>query len=129
MEKPGRAFSFPYIPPLGNAVIESLSDGKKFNGMNIIPTSNYGGQPLDDNTKVGDISIIAQPKFNADDNGMLNWGQGSDLVLKFTERLYNPQTGESTKGNDYKIAIGSSNYTALKEILKTNKTKLCLISL
>ena len=117
MEKPGRAFSFPYIPPLGNAVIESLSDGKKFSGMNIIPTSNYGGQPLDDNTKVGDISIIAQPKFN-DSNGMFNYGEGSDLVIKFTERLYNPQTGESTKGNDYKIAIGGSNYTALKEILK-----------
>lgn len=117
MEKPGRAFSFPYIPPLGNAVIENLSDGKKFSGMNIIPTSNYGGQPLDDNTKVGDISIIAQPKFN-DNNGMFNYGEGSDLVIKFTERLYNPQTGESTKGNDYKIAIGGSNYTALKEILK-----------
>lgn len=117
MEKPGRAFSFPYIPPLGNAVIENLSDGKKFSGMNIIPTSNYGGQPLDDNTKVGDISIIAQPKFN-DSNGMFNYGEGSDLVIKFTERLYNPQTGESTKGNDYKIAIGGSNYTALKEILK-----------
>jgi len=117
MEKPGRAFSFPYIPPLGNAVIENLSDGKKFSGMNIIPTSNYGGQLLDDNTKVGDISIIAQPKFN-DSNGMFNYGEGSDLVIKFTERLYNPQTGESTKGDDYRIAIGGSNYTALKEILK-----------
>jgi len=117
MEKPGRAFSFPYIPPLGNAVIENLSDGKKFSGMNIIPTSNYGGQLLDDNTKVGDISIIAQPKFN-DSNGMFNYGEGSDLVIKFTERLYNPQTGESTKGDDYRIAIGNSNYTSLKEILK-----------
>jgi hypothetical protein len=85
--------------------------------MNIIPTSNYEGQPLDNNTKVGDISIIAQPKFN-DNNGMLNYGQGSDLVIKFTEQVLNPQTGKFTKGEDYKVFIGNSNYTTLKEILK-----------
>lgn len=117
MEKPGRAFSFPYIPPLGNVVIQNVNNGSPVSGMNIIPTSNYEGQPLDNNTKVGDISIIAQPKFN-DNNGMLNYGQGSDLVIKFTEQVLNPQTGKFTKGEDYKIFIGNSNYTTLKEILK-----------
>jgi hypothetical protein len=48
---------------------------------------------------------------------MLNYGQGSDLVLKFTERIYD-QEGNSTKGNEYMVAIGNSNYTSLKEILK-----------
>lgn len=117
MEKPGRAFSFPYIPPLGNVVIQNVNNGSPVSGMNIIPTSNYEGQPLDNNTKVGDISIIAQPKFN-DNNGMLNYGQGSDLVIKFTEQVLNPQTGKFTKGEDYKVFIGNSNYTTLKEILK-----------
>jgi len=117
MEKPGRAFSFPYIPPLGNVVIQNVNNGSPIAGMNIIPTSNYEGQPLDNNTKVGDISIIAQPKFN-NNNGMLNYGKGSDLIIKFTERLYNPQTGKFTKGEDYEVFIGNSNYTTLKEILK-----------
>lgn len=117
MEKPGRAFSFPYIPPLANVVIQNVNNGSPVSGMNIIPTSNYEGQPLDNNTKVGDISIIAQPKFN-DNNSMLNYGQGSDLVIKFTEQVLNPQTGKFTKGEDYKVFIGNSNYTTLKEILK-----------
>ena len=66
---------------------------------------------------VGDVSIISQPKFDANNN-MLNYGQGSDLVVKFTERIINPQTGEFTKGNDYMLALGNSSYTSLKEILK-----------
>jgi hypothetical protein len=65
---------------------------------------------------VGDVSIIAQPKFD-NNNGVLNYGQGSDLVLKFTERIYD-QEGNSTKGSEYMVAIGNSNYTSLKEILK-----------
>lgn len=117
METPGKAIPFQTIPPLGGVSIQNLSNGEKLTGMNIIPSFKYSGQPLDNNTMVGDISIIAQPKFN-DSNGMFDYGEGSDLVMKFTERLYNPQTGESTKGNDYMIAIGNSNYTSLKEILK-----------
>ena len=117
METPGKAIPFQTIPPLAGVSVQNLSNGEKLTGMNIIPSFKYSGQPLDNNTMVGDISIIAQPKFN-DSNGMLDYGEGSDLVMKFTERLYNPQTGESTKGNDYMIAIGNSNYTSLKEILK-----------
>ena len=117
METPGKAIPFQTIPPLAGVSVQNLSNGEQLTGMNIIPSFKYSGQPLDNNTMVGDISIIAQPKFN-DSNGMLDYGEGSDLVMKFTERLYNPQTGESTKGNDYMIAIGNSNYTSLKEILK-----------
>jgi len=116
MERPGKSFPFQTIPPLGNVSMQNLSNGQQLTGMNIIPSFKYSGQPLDNNTIVGDISIIAQPKFD-NNNGMLNYGQGSDLVLKFTERIYD-QEGNSTKGNEYMVAIGNSNYTSLKEILK-----------
>jgi hypothetical protein len=116
METPGKSFPFQTIPPLGNVSMQNLSNGQQLTGMNIIPSFKYSGQPLDNNTMVGDVSIIAQPKFD-DNNGMLNYGQGSDLVLKFTERIYD-QTGNSTKGNEYMVAIGNSTYTSLKEILK-----------
>jgi hypothetical protein len=116
MERPGKSFPFQTIPPLGNVSMQNLSNGQQLSGMNIIPSFKYSGQPLDNNTIVGDISIIAQPKFD-DNNSMLNYGQGSDLVLKFTERIYD-QEGNSTKGNEYMVAIGNSNYTSLKEILK-----------
>ena len=116
MERPGKSFPFQTIPPLGNVSMQNLSNGQQLTGMNIIPSFKYSGQPLDNNTMVGDVSIIAQPKFD-NNNGMLNYGQGSDLVLKFTERIYD-QEGNSTKGNEYMVAIGNSNYTSLKEILK-----------
>ncbi len=116
MERPGKSFPFQTIPPLANVSMQNITNGQQFTGMNIIPSFKYSGQPLDNNTMVGDISIIAQPKFD-NNNGMLNYGQGSDLVLKFTERIYD-QEGNSTKGNEYMVAIGNSNYTSLKEILK-----------
>jgi hypothetical protein len=116
MERPGKSFPFQTIPPLGNVSMQNLSNGQQLTGMNIIPSFKYSGQLLDNNTMVGDVSIIAQPKFD-NNNGMLNYGQGSDLVLKFTERIYD-QEGNSTKGNEYMVAIGNSNYTSLKEILK-----------
>jgi len=116
MERPGKSFPFQTIPPLGNVSMQNLSNGQQLTGMNIIPSFKYSGQPLDNNTMVGDVSIIAQPKFD-DNNSMLNYGQGSDLVLKFTERIYD-QEGNSTKGNEYMVAIGNSNYASLKEILK-----------
>lgn len=116
MEKPGKSFPFQTIPPLVGVSMQNISNGQQFTGMNIIPSFKYNGQPLDNNTMVGDVSIIAQPKFD-DNNNMLNYGQGSDLVLKFTERIYD-QTGNSTKGNEYMVAIGNSTYTSLKEILK-----------
>jgi len=117
IDKPGRAFSFPSIPPLSGVSIENLSNGKQLAGMNIIPSVKYSGQPLDNNTMVGDVSIIAQPKFDAN-NGMLDYGDGSDLVLKFTERIFNPQTEKFTKGEDYIMKIGNNNFTALNEILR-----------
>jgi hypothetical protein len=118
MQIPGKAFPFQTIPPLGGVSLENLNNGKQFAGMTIIPSIKYDGQPLDNNTMVGDVSIIAQPKFNPKDNSMINWGEGSDLVLKFTEKLYNPETGKFTKGDEYRMAIGNSNYISLKEILK-----------
>lgn len=117
METPGKAIPFRTVPPLVGVSAQNLSTGEQFTGMTIIPTDSYRGGFVDDNTMVGDVSIIAQPKFN-NNNGMLNYGQGSDLVVKFTERIINPQTGESTKGNDYMLALGNSSYTSLKEILK-----------
>jgi hypothetical protein len=117
METPGKAVPFRTVPPLVGVSAQNLSNGKQLTGMTIIPTDSYRGGIVDDNTMVGDVSIIAQPKFN-DNSGMLNYGEGSDLVVKFTERIINPQTGESTKGNDYMLALGNSSYTSLKEILK-----------
>ena len=117
METPGKAIPFRTVPPLVGVSAQNLSNGKQLTGMTIIPTDSYRGGFVDDNTMVGDVSIIAQPKFN-DNSGMLNYGKGSDLVIKFTERIINPQTGESTKGNDYMLALGNSSYTSLKEILK-----------
>lgn len=117
INKPGRAVSFPSIPPLSGVSIENLSNGKQLAGMNIIPSFKYSGQPLDNNTMVGDVSIIAQPKFDAN-NGMLDYGDGSDLVLKFTEQIFNPQTEKFTKGEDYIMKIGNNNFTALNEILR-----------
>jgi hypothetical protein len=117
METPGKAIPFRTVPPLVGVSAQNLSNGKQLTGMTIIPTDSYRGGFVDDNTMVGDVSIISQPKFDANNN-MLNYGQGSDLVVKFTERIINPQTGEFTKGNDYMLALGNSSYTSLKEILK-----------
>ena len=85
--------------------------------MNIIPRDSYTGEELDNNTMVGDVSIISQPKFDANNN-MLNYGQGSDLVIKFTEQILNPQTGKFTKGEDYIVNVSNSNFTGLSEILR-----------
>ena len=117
IDKPGRAFQFNTIPPLGNVLIQNVNNGEKTAGMNIIPRDNYTGEDLDNNTKVGDISIISQPKFDANNN-MLNYGQGSDLVIKFTEQILNPQTGKFTKGEDYIVNVSNSNFTGLSEILR-----------
>lgn len=116
MERSGKSFSFPSIPPLVGVSMQNLTDNSQSTGMNIIPRGNYMGETLDSNTKVGDVSIIARPKFD-NNNNVLNYGQGSDLVIKFTEQIFNPQTQKFTKGDDYMLAIGNSNYTVLKEIL------------
>jgi len=117
IDKPGRAFQFNTIPPLGNVLIQNVNNGEKTAGMNIIPRDSYTGGELDTNTMVGDVSIISQPKFDANNN-MLNYGQGSDLVIKFTEQILNPQTGKFTKGEDYIVNVSNSNFTGLSEILR-----------
>ena len=117
IDKPGRAFQFNTIPPLGNVLIQNVNNGEKTAGMNIIPRDSYTGEELDNNTMVGDVSIISQPKFDANNN-MLNYGQGSDLVIKFTEQILNPQTGKFTKGEDYIVNVSNSNFTGLSEILR-----------
>lgn len=117
IDKPGRAFQFNTIPPLGNVLIQNVNNGEKTAGMTIIPRYSYKGEELDNNTMVGDISIISQPKFDANNN-MLNYGQGSDLVIKFTEQILNPQTGQFTKGEDYIVNVSNSNFTGLSEILR-----------
>ena len=117
IDKPGRAFQFNTIPPLGNVLMQNVNSGEKTAGMNIIPMSSYTGEELDNNTKVGNVSIISQPKFDANNN-MLNYGQGSDLVIKFTEQVLNPQTGKFTKGEDYIVNVSNSNFTGLSEILR-----------
>lgn len=117
IDKPGRAFQFNTIPPLGNVLIQNVNNGEKTAGINIIPRDSYTGEELDNNTMVGDVSIISQPKFDANNN-MLNYGQGSDLVIKFTEQILNPQTGKFTKGEDYIVNVSNSNFTGLSEILR-----------
>ena len=117
IDKPGRAFQFNTIPPLGNVLIQNVNNGEKTAGMNIIPRDSYTGEELDNNTMVGDVSIISQPKFDANNN-MLNYGQGSDLVIKFTEQILNPQTGKFTKGEDYIVNVSNNNFTGLSEILR-----------
>lgn len=117
IDKPGRAFQFNTIPPLGNVLIQNVNNGEKTAGMTIIPTNSYRGENIDANTKIGDVSIISQPKFDANNN-MLNYGQGSDLVIKFTEQILNPQTGTFTKGEDYIVNVSNSNFTGLSEILR-----------
>jgi hypothetical protein len=114
---PGRSFQFNTIPPLGNVLIQNINSGEKTTGMTIIPTNSYRGGNIDDNTKVGDVSIISQPKFDANNN-MLNYGEGSDLVIKFTEQIFNPQTEKFTKGEDYIINVSNNNFTGLSEILR-----------
>jgi hypothetical protein len=49
---------------------------------------------------------------------MLNYGEGSDLVIKFTEQIFNPQTQNFTKGEDYIINVSNNNFTGLSEILR-----------
>jgi hypothetical protein len=114
---PGRAFQFNTIPPLGNVLIQNINSGEKTAGMTIIPRDSYRGEIVDANTKVGDVSIISQPRFDAN-NGMLNYGEGSDLVIKFTEQIFNPQTDKFTKGEDYIINVSNNNFTGLSEILR-----------
>lgn len=117
IDKPGRAFQFNTIPPLGNVLIQNVNSGEKTTGMTIIPRDSYRGGTVDDNTMVGDVSIISQPKFDANNN-MLNYGEGSDLVIKFTEQIFNPQTEKFTKGDDYIINVSNNNFTGLSEILR-----------
>ena len=92
--------------------MQNLSDGKQFTGMNIIPTSSYDGSVLDSNTKVGSISLISDPTFNAN-NELVS----TDLVIKFTEGIFNPQTNKFDKGQEYKVSVANNNLEGLKEII------------
>lgn len=112
LEQPGKAIRYDYAPPLVGVSMQNLSDGKQFTGMNIIPTSSYDGSVLDSNTKVGSISLISDPTFNAN-NELVS----TDLVIKFTEGIFNPQTNNFDKGQEYKVSVANNNLEGLKEII------------
>lgn len=112
LEQPGKAVRYDYAPPLVGVSMQNLSDGKQFTGMNIIPTSSYDGSVLDSNTKVGSISLISDPTFNAN-NELVS----TDLVIKFTEGIFNPQTNKFDKGQEYKVSVANNNLEGLKEII------------
>lgn len=112
LEQPGKAIRYDYAPPLVGVSMQNLSDGKQFTGMNIIPTSSYDGSVLDSNTKVGSISLISDPTFNAN-NELVS----TDLVIKFTEGIFNPQTNKFDKGQEYKVSVANNNLEGLKEII------------
>ena len=112
LEQPGKAVRYDYAPPLVGVSMQNLSDGKQFTGMNIIPTSSYDGSVLDSNTKVGSISLISDPIFNAN-NELVS----TDLVIKFTEGIFNPETNKFDKGQEYKVSVANNNLEGLKEII------------
>ena len=112
LEQPGKAIRYDYAPPLVGVSMQNLSDGKQFTGMNIIPTSSYDGSVLDSNTKVGSISLISDPTFNAN-NELVS----TDLVIKFTEGIFNPETNKFDKGQEYKVSVANNNLEGLKEII------------
>ena len=112
LEQPGKAIRYDYAPPLVGVSMQNLSDGKQFTGMNIIPTSSYDGSVLDSNTKVGSISLISDPTFNAN-NELVS----TDLVIKFTEGIFNPQTNKFDKGQEYKVSVANNNLEGLKDII------------
>jgi hypothetical protein len=92
--------------------MQNLSNGQQSVGMNIIPTSSYDGSTLDSNTKVGSISLISDPVFNAN-NELVS----TDLVIKFTEGIFNPETNKFDKGQEYKVSVANNNLEGLKEII------------
>ena len=112
LEQPGKAVRYDYAPPLVGVSMQNLSDGTQSVGMNIIPTSSYDGSVLDSNTKVGSISLISDPKFGAN-NELIS----TDLVIKFTEGIFNPKTNNFDKGQEYKVSVANNNLEGLKEII------------
>ena len=112
LEQPGKAVRYDYAPPLVGVSMQNLSDGTQSVGMNIIPISSYDGTTLDSNTKVGSISLISDPTFNAN-NELVS----TDLVIKFTEGIFNPETNKFDKGQEYKVSVANNNLEGLKEII------------
>lgn len=112
LEHPGKAIRYDYAPPLVGVSMQNLSNGQQSVGMNIIPTSSYDGSTLDSNTKVGSISLISDPVFNAN-NELVS----TDLVIKFTEGIFNPETNKFDKGQEYKVSVANNNLEGLKEII------------
>jgi len=112
LEHPGKAIRYDYVPPLVGVSMQNLSNGQQSVGMTIIPTSSYDGSTLDNNTKVGTISLISDPKFGAN-NELI----GTDLVIKFTEGIFNPETNKFDKGQEYKVSVADNNLEGLKEIV------------
>lgn len=112
LEQPGKAIRYDYVPPLIGVSMQNLNDGKQYTAMNIIPISSYDGSVLDSNTKVGSISLISDPTFNAN-NELVS----TDLVIKFTEGIFNPQTNKFDKGQEYKVSVANNNLEGLKEII------------
>jgi hypothetical protein len=112
LEHPGKAIRYDYAPPLVGVSMQNLSNGQQSVGMNIIPTSSYDGSTLDSNTKVGSISLISDPIFNAN-NELVS----TDLVIKFTEGIFNPETNKFDKGQEYKVSVANNNLEGLKEII------------
>lgn len=112
LEQPGKAIRYDYAPPLVGVSMQNLSDGTQSVGMNIIPTSSYDGTTLDSNTKVGSISLISDPTFNAN-NELVS----TNLVIKFTEGIFNPKTNNFDKGQEYKVSVADNNLEGLKEII------------
>jgi len=112
LEQPGKAIRYDYAPPLVGVSMQNLSDGKQYTAMNIIPTSSYDGSVLDSNTKVGSVSLISDPIFNAN-NELVS----TDLVIKFTEGIFNPETNKFDKGQEYKVSVANNNLEGLKEII------------
>lgn len=112
LEQPGKAVRYDYAPPLVGVSMQNLSNGTQSVGMNIIPTSSYDGTTLDSNTKVGSISLISDPTFNAN-NELVS----TDLVIKFTEGIFNPKTNNFDKGQEYKVSVANNNLEGLKEII------------
>jgi hypothetical protein len=112
LEQPGKAVRYDYAPPLVGVSMQNLSNGQQSVGMNIIPTSSYDGSTLDSNTKVGSISLISDPVFNAN-NELVS----TNLVIKFTEGIFNPETNNFDKGQEYKVSVANNNLEGLKEII------------
>jgi len=112
LEHPGKAIRYDYAPPLVGVSMQNLSNGQQSVGMNIIPTSSYDGSTLDSNTKVGSISLISDPVFNAN-NELVS----TNLVIKFTEGIFNPETNKFDKGQEYKVSVANNNLEGLKEII------------